>query len=103
MQRIPTVDPTHAEGKAKQLLDSVQAKLGVTPNMMKAFANSPAAFEAYLNFSAALSRGTLGAKLGEEIALAVAQRNSCEYCLAAHTYIGEHMAKLKPEEVSERP
>jgi len=31
----------------------------------------------------------LGAKLGEQIAVAVADRNACEYCLAAHTVLGK--------------
>ena len=32
--------------------------------------------------------GTLGAQLGEQIAVAVADRNACNYCLAAHTALG---------------
>jgi uncharacterized peroxidase-related enzyme len=38
----------------------------------------------------ALGAGTLGAKLGEQIAVAVANRNRCEYCLAAHTALGKN-------------
>ena len=37
----------------------------------------------------ALGAGTLGAKLGELIAVAVADRNACGYCLAAHTALGK--------------
>ncbi len=33
--------------------------------------------------------GAIGAKLGEQIAVAIANRNSCEYCLAAHTVFGK--------------
>jgi uncharacterized peroxidase-related enzyme len=99
MQRIAAVNPAEATGKAKQLLDAVQAKLGMTPNLMKTLATSPAALEAYLNFNTALSAGHLDAKFREEIALAVAQANSCEYCLSAHSAIGK-MAGLKPEEIA---
>src|SRR5215469_15257422 len=98
MPTITPIDPAHATGKAKQLLDAVKAKLGITPNLMKTFANSPAALEGYLNFSGALSSGLLDAKFREQIALAVAQANSCEYCLSAHTVIGG-MVGLKPEEI----
>lgn len=98
MQRIAAVDPAQATGKAKQLLDGVQAKLGMTPNLMKTLASGPAALEAYLNFGAALAGGKLDAKLREQIALTVAQANSCEYCLSAHTAIGK-MVGLKPEEI----
>jgi uncharacterized peroxidase-related enzyme len=98
MQRLTAVNPTEATGKAKQLLDGVQAKLGITPNLMKTLASGPAALEAYLNFGAALGTGKLDAKFREQIALTVAQANSCEYCLAAHSAIGK-MVGLKPEEI----
>jgi uncharacterized peroxidase-related enzyme len=99
MQRITAVNPAEATGKAKQLLDGVQAKLGMTPNLMKTLAAGPAALEAYLNFGAALATGHLDAKFREQIALAVAQANSCEYCLSAHSAIGK-MVGLKPEEIA---
>lgn len=98
MQRISAIDPTQATGKGKQLLDGVQAKLGITPNLMKTLATAPAALEAYLNFNGALSTGVLDAKFREQIALTVAQANSCEYCLSAHSAIGK-MVGLKPEEI----
>ena len=99
MQRITAVNPAQATGKGKQLLDGVQAKLGMTPNLMKTLATAPAALEAYLNFGAALGTGLLDAKLREQIALTVAQANACEYCLSAHSAIGK-MVGLKPEEIA---
>jgi uncharacterized peroxidase-related enzyme len=36
----------------------------------------------------ALGGGSLPAKLGEQVAVAIADRNRCEYCLAAHTALG---------------
>jgi uncharacterized peroxidase-related enzyme len=89
MARLNTIDPAQATGKAKELLAAVQAKLKLTPNMTRVMANSPAVLEAYLNFSSALAGGALGAKLGEQIALAVAQVDQCEYCLSAHSAIGK--------------
>ncbi len=99
MQRIAAVNPAEATGKTKQLLDGVQAKLGMTPNLMKTLAAGPAALEGYLNLSSALGTGNLDAKFREQIALTVAQANSCEYCLSAHTTIGK-MVGLKPEEIA---
>lgn len=98
MQRISAINPAVANGKAKQLLDGVQAKLGMTPNMMRAMAAAPATLEAYLNFSATLATGTLDAKFREQIALTVAQANCCEYCLAAHSAIGK-MVGLAAEDI----
>lgn len=98
MQRITAVQPATATGKAKQLLDGVQAKIGMTPNMMKTMATAPAVLEAYLNFNGTLSTGVLSAKFREQIALAVAQANSCEYCLSAHSAFGK-MAGLSADEI----
>jgi uncharacterized peroxidase-related enzyme len=99
MQRIIAIDPAEATGKTKKLLDGVQAKLGMTPNLMKTLASAPAALEAYLSFGGALGTGTLDAKFREQIAIAVAQANSCEYCLSAHTTIGQ-MVGLTAEELA---
>lgn len=88
MNRIIQLDPAQAAGKTKQLFDGVQSKLGLVPNLFRVFGNSPAALEGYLNFSTALAGGVLSAKVREQIALAVAEINDCEYCRSAHNYIG---------------
>ena len=49
--------------------------------------------------SGALGR-SLDAKTRERIALAVAQVNGCDYCLSAHTYLGQNLARLDPEEIA---
>lgn len=89
MPRFEAINPEQADGKAGQLLQGVQKKLGMVPNLMRTFANSPAALEAYLGFSTALSKGALSGKLREQIALAVSEANGCNYCLAAHSAIGK--------------
>lgn len=98
MSRIPGIDPQQATGQAQELLNGVQAKLGMTPNLMRALANSPAALDAYLQFSGSLGRGELSAKTREQIALAVAQANSCDYCLSAHSAIGKTVG-LTPKQI----
>jgi uncharacterized peroxidase-related enzyme len=56
--------------------------------MFRAVANSPVALKSMWAAFGALGGGTLGHKLGEQIAVAIADRNACEYCLAAHTVLG---------------
>lgn len=87
--RITPVDPAQATGKARALLDAVQAKLGLTPNLMRTMAISPAVLEGYLHLSGALSGGTLSARVREQVALTVAEVNACDYCLSAHAAIGK--------------
>ncbi|MBC7924603.1 MAG: carboxymuconolactone decarboxylase family protein [Bryobacteraceae bacterium] len=98
MSRLNPIDPATATGKAKQLLDGVQAKLGITPNMMKAMAQSPAVLDGYLSLSNALAHGSFNAGYREELALTVAEANGCEYCLSAHTAFGS-LAGLQPEQL----
>lgn len=89
MTRIQPINYEQSTGKAKELLDAVKAKLGMTPNMMKTMAQSTAVLEAYLNFSGALGGGKLSARLREQIALITAEINGCGYCASAHTAIGK--------------
>jgi uncharacterized peroxidase-related enzyme len=89
MPRLNPIDPAQATGKTKELLETVQKKLGFAPNMMRTMAASAAVLDGYLSFSGALGGGKLNAKLREQIAIAAAEANSCEYCLSAHTAIGK--------------
>jgi uncharacterized peroxidase-related enzyme len=98
MVRLTPVDPAEANGRAKELLAGVKAKLGFAPNMMRTMGVAPAVLEGYLAFSAALAGGGLPARLREQIALAVAEVNGCGYCLAAHSTFGK-MAGLTNADV----
>lgn len=95
---IPAIDPTTTEGKTKDLLDGVNEMLGVTPNLFRVTANSPAALEALVGMFGATAHGKLNARTREAIALAVAQANGCDYCLSAHTVLGKG-AGLSPEDI----
>ncbi len=88
MSRINLVNPADAAGDANVILSEIEGAFGVVPNMFKAVANSPAALKSMWGSFGALGSGRLGAKLGEQIAVAVADRNACNYCLAAHTALG---------------
>jgi uncharacterized peroxidase-related enzyme len=88
MTRIPPVDRNTTNDSVRRKFDAVQKQLGVVPNMMRTMAQSPWVLEGYLGFGAALRRGRLPAPLQELIALAVAESNSCDYCLSAHTALG---------------
>ena len=86
--RVPLVDRTAAAGSVRTVLDQIHGAFGATPNMFRAVANSPAALQSMWAAFGALGGGVVGAALGEQIAVAVANRNACDYCLAAHTALG---------------
>lgn len=100
MRTFPLVEPATATGPVADLLAAVQRGLGVTPNMTKAMATSPALLKGYLELSGALAKGRLKAAVREQIALAVAQGNACSYCLSAHSYLAEHVAHLGADTIA---
>src|ERR1700730_12369465 len=98
MSRIQTISPESATGKAKDLLEGVNSKLGMVPNMMRAMGNSPAVLDGDLNLGGSLGKGTLSAKARKQLALAIGQTNQCDYCVAAHSAIGK-MVGLTAEQI----
>lgn len=88
MSRINVVNHATANSEQKDLLDAIQAQLGMVPNFLKVFANSPVALRAFLGLHGVANDGSLDPQTRERIALALAQQNTCEYCLSAHTAIG---------------
>jgi uncharacterized peroxidase-related enzyme len=101
MSRIPTPTSIETSPAASQpLLEAVKKQLGSAPNMFRLIGTSPAALEGYLGLSAALGKGQLDLKTRQRIALAVAERNGCDYCLSAHTFLGKNLAKLDDGEMA---
>lgn len=88
MPRITPIDPATATGEAATHLATTKKMLGGTPNLFTTAARSPAALSAMNSLFATLGKAPLGGKIGELIAVAVAQSNGCTYCLSAHSAIG---------------
>jgi uncharacterized peroxidase-related enzyme len=88
MSRITAVDRNAADEGLRHSFDAIQKKLGVVPNMMRTMARSPRLLEGYLGLSGSLGRGLLPSALQEQIALAIAEANACDYCLSAHSALG---------------
>ncbi len=94
---IPTIEQSPAA--SRPLLDAVHKQLGIVPNLMKLVGHSPAALEGYLALNGALAKGALDMALRERIALTIAEYNGCEYCVAAHTYLSTHVARIGTAEI----
>ncbi|WP_066740539.1 carboxymuconolactone decarboxylase family protein [Cupriavidus sp. D384] len=86
--RISVPEPQAAPTGSQAALAQIQAAFGGVPQMFRAVSNSPAALQSMWAAFGALGAGVIPAKLGEQIAVAVADRNRCDYCLAAHTALG---------------
>ena len=99
MSRINIPSYDDAPEASKPVLDAILKQLGVVPNLFRLIGNSSVALNAFSGFQSELGK-TLDVKTHERIALAVAQVNGCNYCLSAHTYLAQNMAKLTPEEIT---
>ncbi len=87
--RIKTLNPETTTGKSKELFDAVQNKLGFIPNLIKVMGNSPAVLQTYLSLGELTASGNFSNKFREQLALVIAEENTCNYCLSAHTAIGK--------------
>jgi uncharacterized peroxidase-related enzyme len=88
MSRLNPINQENASPKALEIVTAVKTALGIVPNMVATMAQSPAVASAWVGFNQALAQGTLSAKSRERLALVVAEENACDYCLAAHTFLG---------------
>lgn len=98
MSRINLVTKEQASPEQLALFDAIEQQLGLVPNFLKVFANSPAALQAFLGLHSIANTGELDAKTKERIALGLAEQNACEYCVSAHTAIGKN-AGLSGDEI----
>jgi alkylhydroperoxidase family enzyme len=80
MQRLNSVSPQEAQGRTKELLDTVQQAFGMIPNTAKVMANSPAVLDSFIAFSTAMGKVQIGGKLHNQVKLTTSETNSCDYC-----------------------
>ncbi|MBI1310053.1 carboxymuconolactone decarboxylase family protein [bacterium] len=80
MQRLNSVNPDTAEGRRKELLDTVQSAFGMVPNAARVMAHSPAVLESFLTFSQAMGQAAIGEKLHNQVKLSTSESNACQYC-----------------------
>jgi len=86
--RIEPLSDEHAPAASRAILQATKQAVGMVPNLYRTLAHAPVALQAYVETAATLARGQLEPSLREQIAVAVAGINGCEYCAAAHTAIG---------------
>lgn len=99
MSRINLVTDAQANEEQQALFTAIQGQLGMVPNFLKVFANSPAALRAFLGLHGIAGEGSLDPLTRERIALGLAEQNACEYCVSAHTAIGRKVG-LSADEIA---
>jgi AhpD family alkylhydroperoxidase len=83
---------------SKGILESTQKALGFVPNMYAKMANNPALLDAYTySYNSFRANSGFNSVEQEVVFLSVAYENNCEYCMAAHSFVGDMMTKVPPE------
>jgi uncharacterized peroxidase-related enzyme len=85
----------NAEPRAKAALETGQKGLGFIPNMYANMANSPGALETYgVGYNFFRSDSGFAPAEQEVVFLTISHENGCEYCMAAHSMVGEKMSRV---------
>ncbi len=89
MSFIVPPDPATVDPKAATTLEAIRGKLGMVPNVFAILAKAPSALKAIVQIDQANASGRLTPAEREIVALAASQANGCQYCLSAHTVLGQ--------------
>lgn len=97
--RIEPLSDERAPAPSRAILERTRQAIGMVPNLYRTMAHAPVALRSYVDTARLLAEGGLPAALREQIAVAVAGLNCCEYCASAHTLLGRG-AGVAPEELA---
>jgi len=91
--------PPVAEGKGdaeqNRILGKAKAAVGFVPNMYEGMVNSPGLLETYLDgYDRFRNSGAFNPQEQETVFLEISRLNGCDYCMAAHSMIGEKKSGL---------
>ncbi len=77
-------EDTAPEG-SKETLRAIEQEYGFVPNLMREFAEAPAALNGYLAVSGHFENSSLSPAEQQLVLLSVAVENRCHYCVAVHS------------------
>ncbi len=83
---------------SQEIFDKTQKGLGFVPNMYKSMGNNPALLDAYTySYNSFRANSGFNSVEQEVVFLSVSYENNCEYCMAAHSFVGDMMTKVPTE------
>lgn len=87
----------NASEASQELLKGAKKQMGMVPNLLKVFAESPAALEGYLDLSGLLQKTDFSKEEQQLLILAISVENKCHYCVAAHSTTTRHQLNIDDE------
>lgn len=92
---LAKVSPEEAEPRAKEALEGARKAMGFVPNLYANMANVPSVLESYITGYRAFREDSGFTPAEQEtVFLTVSRENSCGYCMAAHSLVGEKMSAV---------
>ncbi len=88
---------TYSE-KTNEILENTQKGMGFVPNMYQKMAGNTALLDAYTYaYKSFRTNSGFNPVEQEVVFLTVAYLNNCEYCMAAHSFVGDMISKVPVE------
>jgi uncharacterized peroxidase-related enzyme len=95
-----TLENATTSTQTQEILDKTEKGLGFVPNMYVKMGGNTALIDAYTHaYQTFRSHAGFTSVEQEVIFLSVAYENNCEYCMAAHSFVGDMMSKV-PQDVT---
>lgn len=84
--------------KTTEIFEATKKSLGFIPNMYVKMGANPALLDAYTYAYNSFRANSGFTPVEQEVVfLSVAYENNCEYCVAAHSFVGDMMTKVPAE------
>ncbi|TPW12675.1 MAG: alkylhydroperoxidase AhpD core [Acidimicrobiaceae bacterium] len=94
---LAPLSPEAAEPAAKAILDTTKAQMGMVPNMYGAMANLPVLLDSYVHGYGLFRAGAGFTPVEQEVVfLTLSRENGCHYCVAAHSFVADHLSHVPP-------
>lgn len=97
---LPFLTAEQAPARSQPLMAATEKALGFVPNMHRAMANSPGLLATYLDGYRRFHKGSgLSPAEQEVVFLTISRFNGCDYCMAAHSFMGDVMSFVPTEAI----
>lgn len=94
---VPQANEVSTE--SQDIFENITKSLGFLPNLYATIGHSSNALKNYLQWEGSMTgKSSFTKKEEEAIKLVISEINGCQYCLAAHTFLGQQFAKWELEE-----
>lgn len=98
---LPLLDPANAPEAARASMEQGKKAARMLPNMYRAMAHAPGLLDTYLlGYERFRSESGFTPPEQEVVLLTISAENTCDYCVAAHSFIADTMSRV-PHDVTD--